>query len=100
MASQETTEQHLLPTSKTDPRIGETSGNHGLDMDPGVRDRIYWLHSLERLATPVLKALAERRLQRDMPLESSGDGRGPYAGLEAFGRLMAGIAPWLALPGN
>ncbi|MBG9792587.1 hypothetical protein ABD76_08790 [Paenibacillus dendritiformis] len=72
----------------------------GLDTNPGDRDRTYWLHSLERLATPVLKALAERRLRRDMPLESGGDGRGLYAGLEAFGRLMAGIAPWLALTGG
>ncbi|WGU93900.1 DUF2264 domain-containing protein [Paenibacillus dendritiformis] len=100
MASQETTERHLLSGSSNCSRSEETCGKSGLDFDPGVRDRAYWLHVLERLATPVLKALAERRLLRDMPLESSGDGRGPFAGLEAFGRLMAGIAPWLALTGG
>lgn len=100
MASQETTERHLLSASSNCSRSEETCAKSGLDFDPGVRNRAYWLHVLERLATPVLKALAERRLQRDMPLESRGAGRGPFAGLEAFGRLMAGIAPWLALTGG
>lgn len=97
MASQERTGQRLLSSSENCQRNEETNGTSGFDSDPGIRDRAYWLHSLERLAKPVLKALAERRLQRDMPLESRGDGREQFAGLEAFGRLMAGIAPWLAL---
>jgi len=59
-------------------------------------DRNYWLSVLERLARPVLTALSEHRLKRDMPVESSGSTAHLYSHLEAIGRLLAGIAPWIA----
>lgn len=61
----------------------------------GAQDREFWLKSLERLSRPVLEALAEDRLRERMPVESSGSDRALYTHLEAIGRLLCGIAPWL-----
>lgn len=63
----------------------------------GQLDRAYWLGMLKRVAEPVLKALAERRLKADMPVEQQEGayGRERFAHLEAFGRTMTGIAPWM-----
>jgi Uncharacterized protein conserved in bacteria (DUF2264) len=63
-------------------------------------DRSYWLAVMERIATPVLKNLARRKLKKTMPVEASNPAdRVRYTHLEAFGRTMAGIAPWLAAQG-
>jgi hypothetical protein len=63
-------------------------------------DRTYWLNVLTRLGDPVLTNLAEQRLKERMPVEAapglSADRR-EYTHLEALGRLLAGIAPWLEL---
>lgn len=68
---------------------------------PRNQDRTYWVKLLCQMATPVLSNMAEGKLQQNMHLEVSPtwDGRPKkVAYMEAFGRLMAGIAPWLALP--
>lgn len=66
----------------------------------GDDERAYWLSVLTRLADPVLSNLAQRRLRERMPIEC-GNGsvaeRRKYSHLEAFGRLLAGISPWLEL---
>jgi len=68
--------------------------------DMGIQDRVYWIKALTRIADPVLLALSENKLKEKMPVEYA-PGREQYARevtyLEAFGRLMAGIAPWLEL---
>lgn len=64
-------------------------------------DRAYWCNLLYRMAEPVLKNMAEGRLKERMEVEVSPnwDGRNKgVAYMEAFGRLMAGLAPWLSLP--
>ncbi|MDE6403072.1 MAG: DUF2264 domain-containing protein, partial [Muribaculaceae bacterium] len=64
-------------------------------------DRAYWADLAYRMAAPVLSKMAAGELQRDMQVEVSPnwDGRDRRVTyMEAFGRLMAGIAPWLALP--
>lgn len=58
-------------------------------------DRQYWVDALLRIARPVLKALSERRLRIEMPVEAKADDRNLYTHLEALGRTLAGIAPWL-----
>ncbi len=66
----------------------------------GIQDRSGWLSVLARLADPVLVALADGRLKEYMPVETkdnAADDRRSYTHLEAFGRLMDGIAPWLEL---
>jgi hypothetical protein len=62
-------------------------------------DRRYWLGVLSRLAEPVLSNLAKRQLKARMPIEArpAATDRKHYTHLEALGRLLAGIAPWLEL---
>ena len=63
-------------------------------------DRSYWLQQVERVSEPVLKALHERELRRRMPVEAAPGlqaARAVGSPLEALGRLLAGIAPWLEL---
>ena len=51
-----------------------------------------------RLADPVLNHLAAGTLKARMPVEqAAGADRGSVTHLEALGRLVAGIAPWLEL---
>lgn len=64
-------------------------------------DRSYWVSLAEKIARPVLSKMSEGNLQRDMIVEVSPnwDGRDKRVTyMETFGRLMAGIAPWLSLP--
>lgn len=64
-------------------------------------ERAYLLRLLQRMAEPVLTLMAKGELKKKFPLELSPtwDGRDrSVAYLECFGRLMSGIAPWLALP--
>jgi len=64
---------------------------------PGDDDRRYWVSTLEKIARPVLENLARRELKRNMPVEQQpGAKREAVTHLEAFGRLLCGIAPWLA----
>src|SRR5690625_72157 len=58
-------------------------------------DRAYWLKTMQRIADPVLNALSKEQLKQKMPVESSGSDRDKYTHLEAFGRLICGMAPWL-----
>jgi hypothetical protein len=64
-------------------------------------DRRYWISVLQRLAGPVLGHLANQELKKAMPIETLGDPaeRSRYTHLEAFGRTLAGIAPWLGTQG-
>ncbi len=67
----------------------------------GLQDRAFWANSLYKISYPVVHNLAEGTLRKNLPLEL-----GPQyylnatkvTYLEAVGRTMAGIAPWLALP--
>jgi hypothetical protein len=64
-------------------------------------DRTVWLSVLRRLADPVLNNLANETLKARMPVEeAAGANRRSVTHLEALGRLIAGIAPWLELPAN
>lgn len=61
-------------------------------------DRAYWLAVMEKIAAPVLENLARRQLKKAMPVEAPNPAeRAQFTQLEAFGRLLAGIAPWLAV---
>lgn len=57
-------------------------------------DRAYWLQEMLRIARPVMEGLSLGLLKQEMPVEGPED-RKAYTHLEAFGRLMAGLAPWL-----
>ena len=61
-------------------------------------DRELWIALLRRLATPVLTNLAAGTLKQRMPVEqAAGANRADVTHLEALGRLLAGVAPWLEL---
>ena len=79
----------ILVSAKQKPKITELS------------DREYWANSCYVLAKPVLLAMSKGELHKTMPIEVSPiwDGRDKnVCYMEAFGRLMSGISPWLALP--
>lgn len=64
-------------------------------------DRTQWVDLCCKIARPVLENMSRGKLQKNMKLELSPtwDGRDTrVAYMEAFGRLMAGISPWLELP--
>ena len=64
-------------------------------------DRAWMVGLLQKMADPVLSNMARGELHKNFALELSPtwDGRDPkVAYLECFGRLVAGLAPWLALP--
>ncbi|WP_186577263.1 DUF2264 domain-containing protein [Aquibacillus kalidii] len=58
-------------------------------------DRDYWLKTMDKIAHPVLSSLANQQLKQLMPVEGTLDDRGDYSHLEAFARLVCGIAPWI-----
>ena len=66
-----------------------------------ISDRELWCNTLYRMAAPVLSNMSEGKLQEKMQVELSPtwDGRDQKVTyMECFGRLMAGLAPWLSLP--
>ncbi len=67
-----------------------------------TNDRAYWVDVAQRLASPLLPALAARKLKATMPVEShrSSKDRPQYTYLEGLGRLLAGLGPWLELGGD
>lgn len=65
-------------------------------------DRSIWLDALERIARPVLTAGAAGQLRARMPVEAVAGmeaDRAAFTHLEAVGRLLCGMAPWLELRG-
>jgi hypothetical protein len=68
-------------------------------------DRQAWLQYMDKVARPVLSNLAADQLKEKMPVALSDKidnkvSREKVAYLEAFGRVMSGIGPWLNLEGG
>ncbi len=62
--------------------------------------RQYWIETMIRIVKPILENLSYGKLKERMPIEHK-DGtndRAEYTYLEALGRTVCGIAPWLAHP--
>jgi len=81
--------------------LGMAATADGAPQGPFETDRQYWLRTLAKLASPVLENLAAGTLKRNMPVEcvtGNPDQRRRYTHLEALGRLLAGISPWLEAP--
>lgn len=64
-------------------------------MPHATEDRNYWIDTLSRIAQPVLFQLTNRKLKETMPIERKIEDRHMYTYLEALGRLLTGMAPWL-----
>lgn len=71
--------------------VSEEKKDHDITLD-----RTVWISALTRIADPVLTNLAAGTLKKNMPYESLGD-RKEFSYLEALGRTICGIAPWLEL---
>jgi hypothetical protein len=80
-------------------KIPQTFSNYSVRA--GVQDREYWIDTMTKIADPVLKNLSQGTLRKNMPVRvrpgEKPSARIPYTYLEAFGRLMTGMAPWLEL---
>ena len=59
--------------------------------------RSNWVHFLEKIALPVLSAAADDVLKIRMPVYKE---RREFQYLEAIGRIVCGIGPWLNLPSD
>ncbi|MGE8241831.1 MAG: DUF2264 domain-containing protein, partial [Sphingobacterium sp.] len=73
----------------------------GSAAEPSTDDRAYWVSILTKMASPILDRISKERFRAEMPIVKSEtyDYIDPSVGyLEAFGRLLAGMAPWLNLP--
>lgn len=65
-----------------------------------IDERTYWRQTLLRTVDPVLTALSRGQLRAQMPIEAVAGGkagRAEVSHLEAIGRSVAGLAPWLEL---
>lgn len=63
-------------------------------------DRDLWISSMDRIIRPVLSNLSEGHLRERMPIETVDtnlEGKFDVTHLEALGRTITGIAPWLEL---
>lgn len=66
-----------------------------------MSDRAYWCDLLYQMSAPILEPMSRGQLRETMQVEVSPTWDGRDKGvtyMEAFGRLMAGLAPWLSLP--
>lgn len=64
----------------------------------GSAERSYMVKAMLKIAGPVLNALDRNELKRQMPVEAKYPSeRQSCTHLEAFGRLLSGMAPWLEL---
>jgi len=67
----------------------------------GQTERAWLVKSICKIADPVLVSLSRNELKKNMPVECAEgalEGRKQVTYLEAFGRLLSGMAPWLELP--
>ena len=63
--------------------------------------RAYWVATIERIARPVVQGFATGRIRDLMPVEAvpgAADDRRSYTHLEALGRTLSGLAPWMQAP--
>jgi len=91
----------LLPTAASlsvYPLTTKAAENVSAEGPANVRK--YWVNTMVKIARPVLKNLSQGKLKATMPVEVNPKGtldRTKVTYLEALGRLLAGIAPWLEL---
>lgn len=74
-----------------------TQGKAQTTYPSGSEDRAFWVKTMVRIAEPVLTNLSNQTLKKNMPYESKATDRRSFSYLEAVGRLICGMAPWLEL---
>lgn len=67
----------------------------------GQEDRAYWISIVSQVAEPLLGNMSKGELRKNMPVETVSGAANPSNArtthLEALGRLLVGMAPWLEL---
>lgn len=71
--------------------------NAQVPVSGGKQQRELWVKEIVRICDPVLVNLSNNTLKKNLPYESRDKGRSKFCYLEATGRLICGIAPWLEL---
>ncbi|MEN7549461.1 DUF2264 domain-containing protein [Rapidithrix thailandica] len=90
----------VLPAFAAVPAISVSAFGASDSPVKNKSERDFWVETIQSIADPLLKALAKGKLKEKMPVEArkgSEEGRKKVTYLEAFGRLLAGMAPWLEL---
>ena len=91
--------REFLQSSMALGAISTIGSNPSSPASSGQEDRDYWIQVVSKVSGPVLRALSERKLKAEMTVEVAPHGnvadRRQYTHLEAMGRLLTGIAPWL-----
>jgi hypothetical protein len=83
--------------------VNAFANTDSISLPGGLKERAYLINELQKIADPVLSALSQNKLRKEMPVEAVAGqeaDRKNYTYLEAFGRLVAGMAPWLELGSN
>jgi hypothetical protein len=83
--------------------ISLTGMKMNLAQSVNADSREYWVSVLTKIADPLLNSLSNETLRKNMPVECIAgyrESRREVTYLEAFGRLTAGISPWLELGGD
>jgi len=92
---------NILPVTAA---IGSLVAAEGFNRENKITNltdcRDYWVRLMKKIADPVLINLSREQLRANMPVECTPgeeSSRKEVTHLEAFGRLVAGISPWLEL---
>ena len=67
---------------------------------PVWEDRIFWVETLQKIAYPVLNNVRNDSFKKNFSIESKSAECQKFGYLEAFARVVNGIAPWLELGPN
>lgn len=68
-----------------------------MKIERDCNDRKFWINIISKIAEPILFNISEGTLKKNMVIESVNEEKIKFAYLEAVGRLICGIAPWLEL---
>lgn len=94
--------RNFLMTTLTGAAVaGAGSASAASPKKAALNDRAYTAGLLQKIADPVLSNMAKGALKKSFRIEvgTVSDGRdSDVAYMEAFARLIAGVAPWLTLP--
>ena len=91
---------YIIASVNQFPQSTKKVQNENTVGNEGIKEREYFVNELIRIADPVLNALSKNELKKLMPVEVKPglkEERQQYTYLEAFGRLLSGMAPWLEL---
>lgn len=68
-----------------------------ISQETPAEQRKYMVDAMLKIADPLLTSLSKNELKKTMPVEFKSEETKNYTHLEGFGRLLAGMAPWLEM---